>query len=132
MSNAERQRRYRETHGPLTAQAAPRPSDAESERLKRQHAAEIADLKAEIASLKAAQSEGTVPDEEAAVRRLARDNEKLRHALATAEAKLAADPGEVGKLVRQLKAARTRIENLTAESRLGWEAARANTTRSPS
>ena len=40
--------------------------------------------------------------------------------LAKAESKLAADPGEVGKLARQLKTARTRVQNLTVEVRVAW------------
>jgi hypothetical protein len=47
-------------------------------------------------------------------------------ALATAEAKLSADPGEVAKLERQLKAAKTRIRNLDATNRIVSERARAN------
>jgi hypothetical protein len=41
---------------------------------------------------------------------------------AAAKAELAADPGEVGKLERQLKAARTRSHSLTVEKNAAWQA----------
>jgi len=76
-------------------------------------------LKKQLAAARAA-NPGVGPAEEAAAGRLARENNQLKEALAKAELKLAADPGEVGKLVRQLKAARTRVQNLTVEVRHAW------------
>jgi hypothetical protein len=75
--------------------------------------------------LEEAQAQRAGPDR-AQAQRAARENDRLRDALAKAEAKLAADPGEVAKLERQLKAARTRIQTLTVERQMGWDAARAN------
>ena len=49
--------------------------------------------------------------EEAAAGKLARENDRLENALAKAESTLATDPGEVGKLQRGLKAAKTRARN---------------------
>jgi hypothetical protein len=48
----------------------------------------------------------------------ARSIDQLKGALAKAEEKLAADPGEVGKLERQLKALTTQVQNLKAKMRL--------------
>jgi hypothetical protein len=68
---------------------------------------------------------GGTPSEEKAAYRLAREIDGLKAALAKAEALLAADPGEVAKLERQLKAAKTRAQNEAAKAHIAWEAAKA-------
>jgi hypothetical protein len=78
-------------------------------------------LKKQLADARAA-NPGVGPAEEAAAGRLARENDRLKAALAKAELKLADDPGEVGKLERQLKAARTRVHTLTMEKNAAWRA----------
>lgn len=79
-------------------------------------------LERQLAAARAA-GPGASPAEEKASLRLAREIDALKAALAKAEAKLAADPGEVGKLGRQLKAARTHIKNLQVEVRWVRDAA---------
>jgi predicted RNase H-like nuclease (RuvC/YqgF family) len=90
---------------------------ADRNRLSQENSA----LKKQLADARAA-NPGVSPAEERAAGRLAREIDRLKEALAKAEMKLAADPGEVGKLERQLKAARTRVHNLTIEKNVAWRA----------
>jgi cell division protein FtsB len=105
-------------------QPKPRGEDRESAALKRENTAlreEVATLKRELAAPRA----GVTSDEEKASLKLAREVDRLKAALATAEAKLAADPDEVGKLEKQLKGWKTRAQNAQARERIAWEAAKA-------
>jgi hypothetical protein len=72
-------------------------------------------LKRQLADARAA-NPGVTPSGEKAAGKLVREVDRLKVALARAEARLAADPGEVAKLMQQLKAARTRAANAVAEA----------------
>jgi chromosome segregation ATPase len=93
-----------------TAQGAPKASRDLWAMVKAQKTT-IDRLRKELAASRAANGLG--PDAEAAIARLVKERDGLVDRLTKAEAKLDGDPGAVGKLEKDLKAAKTRIQNET-------------------
>ena len=93
----------------------PRPEAPEMVALRQENAALREEISLAEAQARSAAKPGVGPDETAAGR-LAREVASLKEALARAEAKLADPGGEIEKLQRQPKAARTQAQN----ERLIW------------
>jgi hypothetical protein len=94
----------------------PRPEEPELDALRRHNAplrAQVAALTRERDDARARATASVGAGAEAAVAKRDREIERLREALAKAEALPAADPGEVAELQRQLKAAKTWARTLT-------------------
>jgi hypothetical protein len=98
---------------------------------RRGSGARLAEQKREIDRLtrdlaNAPAAAGVGPDAAAAIGKLTREIERLKDKLATAEARLADDPGEAAKLMKQLKAARTRAQNEARSAQHAWQVAKKN------
>jgi hypothetical protein len=108
-------------------QPKPKPADPELDALKRDNAAlreQIAALARERDEARAKGGAAMLLDHLAAI---GKERDKLAREIDAFKAKLAVAPDDrVTKLERELKGARTRINNLRAEAALGWAASKAN------
>lgn len=128
MTSTERSRRRRERLSSATKGAANHTDDrVRTAGFWQMQAALVAEnkrLKRELGEAQAAAGVGV--DAAAAIRKRDREIERLKDQLSRAESRLADAPGEAATLARQLKAARTRVRKLEAETRLAWQLAKAS------